>query len=97
MYDPARVSVTTADGSRSFEVNRYLVQNGNHRELLIYWYQGRGRAVASEYWDKLYTVMDSARPKPPRSIWRRIWRSSCPPRFRPSSRIEFLLKSTEKR
>jgi EpsI family protein len=61
MYDPARVSVTTADGSRTFEVNRYLVQNGNHRELLIYWYQGRGRAVASEYWDKLYTVMDSAR------------------------------------
>lgn len=61
MYDPARVRIQSADGSRAFEANRYLVQNGNHKEILIYWYQGRGRSVASEYWDKLYTVVDSAR------------------------------------
>ncbi|HEY0544312.1 MAG TPA: EpsI family protein [Pyrinomonadaceae bacterium] len=61
MYNPARVRIQSADGSRAFEANRYLVQNGNHKEILIYWYQGRGRAVASEYWDKLYTVVDSAR------------------------------------
>jgi EpsI family protein len=29
--------------------------------LLIYWYQGRGRAVASEYWGKIYTVVDSVK------------------------------------
>jgi EpsI family protein len=28
---------------------------------MIYWYQGRGRAVASEYWGKIYTVFDSVR------------------------------------
>jgi hypothetical protein len=28
---------------------------------MIYWYQGRGRAVASEYWGKVYTVIDSVR------------------------------------
>jgi EpsI family protein len=28
---------------------------------MIYWYQGRGRAVASEYWGKIYTVLDSVR------------------------------------
>jgi len=28
---------------------------------MIYWYQGRGRAVASEYWGKVYTVVDSVR------------------------------------
>jgi EpsI family protein len=28
---------------------------------MIYWYQGRGRAVASEYVDKVYTVFDSIR------------------------------------
>jgi EpsI family protein len=26
---------------------------------VIYWYQGRGRSVANEYWDKMYTVFDS--------------------------------------
>ena len=29
--------------------------------LMLYWYQGRGRAVASEYVDKVYTVFDSIR------------------------------------
>jgi EpsI family protein len=28
---------------------------------MIYWYQGRGRAVANEYRDKMYTVLDSIR------------------------------------
>ena len=28
---------------------------------MIYWYQGRGRTVASEYWGKIYTVIDSVR------------------------------------
>jgi EpsI family protein len=61
MYDPARVQIQQADGKRSFEANRFIVQNGSDRQLLIYWYQGRGRAVASEYWDKVFTVIDSAR------------------------------------
>jgi len=26
---------------------------------MIYWYQGRGRNIASEYWAKVYTVLDS--------------------------------------
>jgi EpsI family protein len=38
-----------------------LIQNGDHKQLLVYWYQGRGRAVASEYWGKIYTVFDSVR------------------------------------
>jgi EpsI family protein len=61
LYDPSKVRLTQDDGSRSFEANRFIVQNGKDRQLLIYWYQGRGRAIASEYWDKFYTVMDSAR------------------------------------
>jgi EpsI family protein len=28
---------------------------------MLYWYQGRGRNVASEYWGKIYTVLDSVR------------------------------------
>jgi len=37
-------------------VNRYLLQNGNRRALVLYWYQGRGRVAFNEYrvkWDLL--------------------------------------------
>jgi EpsI family protein len=59
--DPVTVSIKPADGAPAFEANRYIIRNGSQSQLLIYWYQGRGRAVASEYWDKVYTVLDSIR------------------------------------
>jgi EpsI family protein len=61
LTEPATVEIKPADGSPPFEANRYIIQNGTTRQLLVYWYQGRGRAVANEYWDKVYTVMDSVR------------------------------------
>jgi len=60
MSDPARITITPK-GRVPFLANRYLIQNGDHQALLVYWYQGRGRAVASEYWGKIYTVLDSVR------------------------------------
>lgn len=51
----------TPEGRQPFVANKYLIQNGDHKELLVYWYQDRGRAVASEYWGKVYTVLDSVR------------------------------------
>ena len=60
MSSPARVTISP-EGQPSFEANRYLIQNGSSKQLLIYWYQGRGRSVASEYWGKIYTVVDSVR------------------------------------
>jgi len=48
-----------AQSSTSFEANRYVIQNGDERQLLVYWYQGRGRTLASEYWGKIYTAFDS--------------------------------------
>jgi EpsI family protein len=61
MRDPAVIHITPAGGGAPFEANRYIVESGDDRQLLIYWYQGRGRAVASEYWGKIYTVLDSVR------------------------------------
>jgi EpsI family protein len=58
MSDASMVTVSPAK-STPFQANRYLIQNGNDRQLMVYWYQGRGRAVASEYWGKIYTVIDS--------------------------------------
>jgi EpsI family protein len=61
MNEAESVTITPANGEPAFEANRYIVQNGDDKQLLIYWYQGRGRKVASEYWGKIYTVIDSVR------------------------------------
>jgi EpsI family protein len=60
MSEPGKITISPK-GRPSFVANKYLIQNGDHKQLLIYWYQGRGRAVASEYWGKVYTVLDSVR------------------------------------
>ena len=60
MNNPGTITITPK-GRAPFVANKYLIQNGLHKELLIYWYQGRGRAIASEYWGKVYTVIDSVR------------------------------------
>jgi EpsI family protein len=59
MSNPERIEITPANGAPAFEANRYIIQNGKERNILVYWYQGRGRSVASEYWGKIYTVIDS--------------------------------------
>jgi EpsI family protein len=60
MVDPAMITITLPNG-KSFVANKYVIENGNIRQLMIYWYQGRGRMIASEYWGKIYTVLDSVR------------------------------------
>jgi EpsI family protein len=45
----------------TIEVNRYLVQKGGETMLVLYWYQSHGRVVASEYWGKIYMVLDAIR------------------------------------
>ena len=58
LSSPEIVNISLPDGT-SFAANKYVIRNGEHKSLMIYWYQGRGRAVASEYWGKVYTVIDS--------------------------------------
>lgn len=60
LSEPGKVTLPLPDGS-SFIANKYVIQNGEYKSLMLYWYQGRGRAVASEYWGKIYTVIDSVR------------------------------------
>ncbi|MFL6336854.1 MAG: exosortase C-terminal domain/associated protein EpsI [Pyrinomonadaceae bacterium] len=59
--EPNTVEVKPADGRAPFRANSYVIEHGSDRMLMLYWYQGRGRAVASEYVDKVYTVFDSIR------------------------------------
>jgi EpsI family protein len=55
-----RTSIPTASGG-SAEVNRYVVQKGLERRLVLYWYQGRGHLIASEYANKAWLVVDALR------------------------------------
>jgi len=61
MNNPGKLTITPANGSAPFEANRYLIESGATKSILVYWYQGRGRRVASEYWGKVYTVLDSVK------------------------------------
>ena len=60
LSEPGKATITLPDGT-SFIANKYVIQNGDYKSFMIYWYQGRGRNVASEYWGKIYTVLDSVR------------------------------------
>ena len=48
-------------GQTPFQVNRYLIAQGEDRQLVLYWYWAHNRAVASEYSAKFYLVTDSIR------------------------------------
>lgn len=52
--------VAVGTGS-TIELNRYIVQKGLDKRLVLYWYQSHGRSVASEYWSRAYLVLDSLR------------------------------------
>lgn len=41
------------------QINEYLIEKDDVQTLAFYWYQGRGRTVASEYWAKFDTLRDA--------------------------------------
>ena len=55
----ARTMVQAAGGQ--FPVNRYVVEKRGERQLVLYWFDGRGRRVASEYVNKAYLLHDALR------------------------------------
>jgi EpsI family protein len=58
--DSARIALNV-NGHPPFPVNRYVIAKGPDRLLVLYWYWAHDRAVASEYWAKVYLVTDSIR------------------------------------
>jgi EpsI family protein len=48
-------------GDQAVEVNRYVISKGLSKQVVFYWYQGRGRIVANEYANKLFLMADAAR------------------------------------
>jgi len=52
-------TVDVPAGGRTVAVNKYSVQNGSERILVLYWYQSRRRIIASEYFGKICLVRDA--------------------------------------
>jgi EpsI family protein len=42
-------------------INRYVVSRDESQSVVLYWYQGHNRVIASEYRAKLFTIVDSIR------------------------------------
>lgn len=54
-----RISIPGLDAP--IEVNRYVVERGDSKSVVLYWYQTPYRVIASEYEAKFYLVVDSVR------------------------------------
>lgn len=54
-----RIPVTVREGPTEIDSNRYVIQKGLDRQLVLYWYQSHGRTVASEYRSKFLLIRDA--------------------------------------
>lgn len=57
--ESGRIALQAA--GRSLPLNRYVIRKGIDTQVVLYWYQGRGRVIANEYANKLWLMMDAAR------------------------------------
>ncbi len=54
------VSLQLPDG-REVQVRKMLLVRGSDYQISLYWYHCRSRIIASEYWERVYRVLDSIR------------------------------------
>ena len=54
-------SIVTIDVPRqgAKKVIEMLLEKANEKMIMLYWFQSRGRIISSEYWQKIYLVIDS--------------------------------------
>ncbi len=56
-FKPLDVSLRSS--KVTLHVNKVVVVNGLDRQVLLYWYQDRGRVIASDLMGKLYSIRDA--------------------------------------
>ena len=56
--DSEQVPVMVPGGGAPI-INKVMIQKGLDKQVILYWYQDRGRIIASEYWAKGFLVWDS--------------------------------------
>ncbi len=53
------VDVNVSDTGNDIKVIKLLLQKGEEKQIVLYWFQSRGRIIASEYMQKIWLVIDS--------------------------------------
>ncbi len=56
-----RVSIDVPVWNRAIVTNQYVVQRGDQRSVVLYWYQSHNRVIASEYRARMWLVADAIR------------------------------------
>jgi EpsI family protein len=59
MGNHRRHSLGEGQNGENRQVNEYLIEKDGVNMLAFYWYHGRGRVTASDYWGRIYTVKDA--------------------------------------
>ncbi|WP_136807962.1 exosortase C-terminal domain/associated protein EpsI [Desulfosediminicola flagellatus] len=55
---PRTLDVNSRSNEKS-NISEMVIRRGNELQVVYYWYQNRGRVIGSEYWEKIYQVMDA--------------------------------------
>ena len=55
------IAITVPGRGEPIRSNRYLVEHGEEKSVLLYWYQSHNRIIANEYTAKFWLVADSIR------------------------------------
>lgn len=52
-------TINLTESGKIIKVIRLLLQKGSEKQVVLYWFQSRGRIISSEYMQKIWLVIDS--------------------------------------
>lgn len=59
MINSKVITVPLENGGKPHSINQVVIQKGLDKQVVLYWYQERGRIFPNEYWGRLYLVKDA--------------------------------------
>jgi EpsI family protein len=63
-WEPVKIGtidIRTPGAAAPHRVSRYVVQKGIDKQVVIFWYQSKGRIISNEYATKFYMMLDAIR------------------------------------
>lgn len=61
IFESSRYTNVDDVKGKQYNVGEYIINNGESRQFVIYWYQAHGRSIANEYKAKAYMLADAIR------------------------------------
>jgi EpsI family protein len=58
---PGKISIAVSGRAAPIIVNRYTVARGDQQAVVLYWYEGHDRVIASEFAAKFWLIVDAIR------------------------------------